>query len=67
MLRIKAMVNAQSEEIYNENFKNFNELCKEFKLECENKTPLLEYFYDNWHLTQREWVYYIISFILPIL
>ena len=58
MFRIKALVNAQSEEIYNENYKIFCDLCRENKLECENKAPLEEYFYDNWHLNQIELVYY---------
>ena len=58
MFRIKEMVNANSEGIYDEAYKKFDEICEENILSIENSESLLDYFRRNWHNSRKDWVFY---------
>jgi hypothetical protein len=58
MFRIKAMVNANSEEMYEEAYKNFVEICEENGLSIENSEPLYDFSLRNWHNSRKDWVFF---------
>jgi hypothetical protein len=58
MFEVKAMTNAISAEIYDEAYKNFNQVCVDNDLLLENGDLLSDYFYRNWHNNREDWVFY---------